>query len=186
MLVGNGALVVTAIELLEIKFSTGSFAGPETQIVGGRSVETRNWDIIGNRLDNLTTLPGARLLALRILEFSDMAVELNLRLLASLFLTAVSWTYIYNDIMSGKLPRIEIKPVIGYLDLVSINNFLLENTIAVSQTITPSRVIEGRQGVQEASSQSTQTTISKRSIMLLVDNVFDTETEILKTTCKLC
>jgi hypothetical protein len=77
-LVCNGALIVTAVEFLEVEFSTGSFAGPQTQIVGSRSVEARNWDIISDCFNNLTTFPGASLLALRILEFSDMAVELNL------------------------------------------------------------------------------------------------------------
>ena len=85
------------------------------------------------------------MLSLRILEFSDVAVELDLQLLTSRFLVAVSWTYIYNDIMSGEFPRIEIEPVIGNFNLVAINNLLLENTIAVSQSVTPSRVIEGRQ-----------------------------------------
>jgi hypothetical protein len=84
--------------------------------------------------------------------------------------------------MSWEFPGIEIKPVVRNLNLVPVNNFLLEDTIAVSQSITPSWVVEGCQGVQETSSQSTETTISKCSIVLLVDNVFDTETKILKTT----
>jgi hypothetical protein len=86
--------------------------------------------------------------------------------------------------MSWKLPRIEVKPVIRNLNLVPIHNFLFENTITVSQSITPSWVVEGRQRVQKTSSQSTETTVSKGSIVLLVDNIFNTETKVRKTACK--
>jgi hypothetical protein len=78
LLICDGALVVTAVEFLEIEFSTGSFAGPETQIVGSSSIESRNWDIIGDSLYDFTTFPGTALLTLRILKFSYMAVELDL------------------------------------------------------------------------------------------------------------
>jgi uncharacterized protein YfaP (DUF2135 family) len=81
-LICNGALVVAAIELLEVELATGSFARPETQIVGSRSVKSRDWDIIGDSLDDLTTFPGATLLTLRVLVFSDMAVELDLKLVS--------------------------------------------------------------------------------------------------------
>jgi hypothetical protein len=56
-LICNGALVVAAIELLEVELATGGFARPETQIVSSRSVESRDWDIIGDSLDDLTTFP---------------------------------------------------------------------------------------------------------------------------------
>ena len=78
LLVCNRTLVVTAVKFLEIEFSTGSFAGPETQIVGSSSIESRNWDIIGDSLYDFTTFPGTALLTLRILKFSYMAVELDL------------------------------------------------------------------------------------------------------------
>lgn len=152
MLVCNGTLVVTAVKFLEIEFSTGSFAGPETQIVGSRSIKSRNWDIIGDSLDDFTTFPGTALLTLRILILSYMAVELDLLVISVSQLGQCGETHIYNNIMSWKLPWIEVKPVIGDLNLVSIHNLLLKNTISVSQSITPSWVVEGRQRVQETSS----------------------------------
>jgi hypothetical protein len=82
LLVCNRTLVVTAVKFLEIEFSTGSFAGPETQIVGGMSIESRNRDIVGHSFDDLTTFPGTALLTLRILEFSHMAVELDLMVIS--------------------------------------------------------------------------------------------------------
>jgi hypothetical protein len=121
------------------------------------------------------------LLALRILVFSDMAIELNLETISMFRSCGRGETYIHNDIVSWKFPRIEVKPVIRNLNLVSVHNFLLENTIAISQSITPCRVVERRKGVQETSSQSAETSISKRSIVLLVNDVFDAETEVVET-----
>lgn len=95
-------------------------------------------------------------------------------------------TYINDNIVSWKLPRIEVKPVIGHLDLVTIHNFLLEDSISVSQPVTPSWVVEGGERVQETGSQSTQTTISKSSIVLLIDDVLDAETKLGKTLYAMC
>jgi hypothetical protein len=80
----------------------------------------------------------------------------------------------------GEFPRIEVKPVVRNLNLVAINNLLLEDTISVSQSISPSWVVERSQGIEEASSQSTEATISKCSIVFLVDDILDSETQIRK------
>lgn len=82
--------------------------------------------------------------------------------------------------MSGELPWVEIEPVIWNLDLVSIHNFLLENTISVSQTVTPRGVVEGGHGVQKAGRQSTETSVSESSIVFLTDDILDAETEIVE------
>ena len=82
--------------------------------------------------------------------------------------------------MPREFPRIEVKPVIRNLNLVAINNLLLEDTISVSQSISPSWVVERSQGIEEASSQSTEATISKCSILFLVDDILDSETQIRK------
>lgn len=37
----------------------------------------------------------------------------------------------YDDIVPWELPRIEVKPVIRHLDLVSIDQLLLEDTISI-------------------------------------------------------
>lgn len=124
------------------------------------------------------------MLALCVLVFSDMAIELNLEAISMFCSRGRRETNIHNDIVSWKFPGIEVKPVIRNLNLVSVHNFLLENTIAISQSITPCRVIERRKGVQETSSQSAETSISERSIMLLVNDVLDAETKVIETTWK--
>lgn len=86
--------------------------------------------------------------------------------------------------MSWEFPRIEIKPVIGNLDLVAIHDFLLEDTISVSQSVSPGRNVERSHGVQETSSQATKTTIAKSSIVLLLNDVLNAETKFGETLCE--
>ena len=63
------------------------------------------------------------------LEYSlvlpDVSIELNVN----------------GDVMSGKLPGIEIEPVIRYLNLITIDDLLFEDTIFIAQAVPPSRVI---------------------------------------------
>lgn len=86
--------------------------------------------------------------------------------------------------MTGELPRVEVQPVVGDFNLVAVNDFLLENTVAVSQTVTPGREVERGQTVEEASGQSTKTAVSEGSVVFLGDDIFNAKTEIGKTSCR--
>src|SRR5690349_7378970 len=77
-------------------------------------------------------------------------------------------SYIHSHIVSRELPGVEIKPVVWNLDLVPINDFLLEDAVPVSQTVAPSRLVQGRKTVEEAGSETTKTAISERRIMFLL------------------
>ena len=85
--------------------------------------------------------------------------------------------------MSRKLPRIEVKPVVRHFDLIAIYDLLLEDSIAISETISPGWVVERCERIQETGSQSTKTAITKSSIVLLLDDIFDTEAKICETLC---
>jgi hypothetical protein len=91
-------------------------------------------------------------------------------------LSCSTGTYINLDIMSRKLPWIEVKPVIWDLDLISINNLLLENAVSVTETITPGGIVEGRQAVEKACCKTAQATVAQCSIMFLLNDVLDSET----------
>jgi hypothetical protein len=91
-------------------------------------------------------------------------------------------TYINSDVVSWELPGVEVEPVIRHLDLVSIDNFLLENAISISETVPPSGVVEGGQTVEETGSESTKTAVTQRSVILLCDDIFDSEAELSKTS----
>lgn len=180
-LVINLPLVITAIELLEVEFSACCFARPETQVVHNRSVEPWNGNIICSSLHNFSPFPFSVTLAILVVILPNLAVELNLQILASkchFQVLSLEISYIDNNIMSGELPRVKVQPVIRNLNLVSIHNLLLKNTITISQPITPSGIIERCQTIQKACRKTTKTTITKRSIMFLFDNILNPEAQI--------
>lgn len=84
----------------------------------------------------------------------------------------------------GDLPWVEVEPVVGNLNLITVDNLLLEDTVAVPQTVAPGWVVEGCKTVQEASSETTQATVAQSSIMLLLNNVLNAETKLGKTSCR--
>lgn len=69
--------------------------------------------------------------------------------------------------MSRKLPGVEIQPVIGDLDLISIHNFLLEDSVSIAKPISPRRIIQSSHTVKETCRKSAKTTVSKSSVVLL-------------------
>jgi len=112
-----------------------------------------------------------------------MAEELNLYLIscASIMIRCCV-TYIDCDVVPGELPGVKVKPVVRHLNLIPIDNFLLENTISISKTITPGGVVERGQTVKETRSQSAKTTVTQRSIVLLSDDILNSESKLSKTS----
>lgn len=84
--------------------------------------------------------------------------------------------------MPGELPRVEVEPVIWDLDLITIDNFLLEDAVLVTKTITPGRVVERSKTVEEAGGQSAEAAITKSCIMFLGDDILDPETKVGETS----
>lgn len=67
------------------------------------------------------------------------------------------------------------------LYLVAIYDFLLEDTISVSKAVSPSRVIERGHTVEETSRKSSKTAITESSIMLLINDILNSESKIGET-----
>lgn len=82
--------------------------------------------------------------------------------------------------MTRELPRVEVEPVVWDLDLVTVDDLLLEDTVSVTQTVAPRGVVERGETVQEAGSQTAQTTVAQSGVVLLLDNVLDTEAQTLE------
>ena len=101
-----------------------------------------------------------------VLVSRDMTVELN----------------VHRDIMPRKFPRIEVQPIIWYLYLVAVDNFLLENTISISQAISPGRVIQCSHAVEETCSQPAETTIAEGCVMLLGYDILNSEPQVFQTS----
>jgi hypothetical protein len=62
--------------------------------------------------------------------------------------------------------------------LIPIDNLLLEDAISVPQTVAPGRIVQRGEAVKEASRKPPQATVAKRCVVLLLDDVFDAETEV--------
>jgi hypothetical protein len=71
-----------------------------------------------------------------------------------------------------------IKPKVWNFSLISIFNDLLENTIVVSNTITPSWNFKGSERIDEACGESSKTTITKGSISFLFIELLEIITHI--------
>ena len=179
MLITDGGFVFTRVELLEVELAFGSFGRPQPEVVGCWSLKSRDRNIISDCVDYLAALPDCNVLAVfipvspsvhrhcfdraSILVSRDIAVELN----------------VHSDIVPGKFPRVEVQPIIWYFYLESVDNLLLEDTISVTQAISPSRVIERGHAVKKTCSQPAKTAVTKSSVMLLRYDVFDSEAQVL-------
>ena len=92
----------------------------------------------------------------------------------------MSTTHINRHIMTGELPRVKVKPVIGDLHLVPIDNLLLENSILVPQTVSPGREVQRCQAVEETGGKSAEAAIAESGVVLLLNNILDAESKIRK------
>ena len=82
---------------------------------------------------------------------------------------------VHSDIVPRKLPRVEVQPIIWYLDLISVDDFLLEDTISVTQAIPPSRIIQRSHAVKKTRSQPAEAAVAESSVMLLGYDILDSE-----------
>ena len=79
LLVCHRALVVSTVELLEVKLPTGSFARPQSQVVGRWRSIAGDWHVVGHSLDSLATLPVRNGSAILVGGLLNVAVKLNLQ-----------------------------------------------------------------------------------------------------------
>ncbi len=168
LLVRHGALVLAAVELLEIEFAARGLARPQPQVVGRRSPVTRNRHIVGDGCDRLAAVPSSHGPARTVRLLANLAIEL----------------YVHGHVVPGELPGVKVEPVVGDFDLVSVDDLLLEDAVTVSQTVAPGRKVERGQAVEEAGGKSAETSISQSGIMFLFNDVLNAETQVGKTSCR--
>lgn len=87
-------------------------------------------------------------------------------------------TYIYSNVVSWEFPGVKVEPVIGNLNLVTVDDFLLEDAISVPQAVAPGGVAQGSQAVEEARREPAEAAVSEACIMLLLNDVFDPEAKV--------
>ena len=78
LLLGDGALVISVVELLKVKLAAGSFAGPQAEVVGGRGGVAGDGYVVGDGRDSLAALPAGYELARVVGLLADVSVELDL------------------------------------------------------------------------------------------------------------
>jgi hypothetical protein len=123
------------------------------------------WHVKSNGLNNLTVLPRALLLALVVLPAVDVAVELHVN----------------DNVVTLELPGVEVEPVVWHFDLITVNDLLLEDTVTVTQPVSPGRVVERGHGVEEAGGEASETAVAERSVVLLGDDIFHAEAKVGET-----
>lgn len=78
LLVCDCAFIITIVEFGEIKFASRCLARPKSQVVRCWSRVARNRDIVGNGINNVTTLPDADGLTVLSGLLANLAIELDL------------------------------------------------------------------------------------------------------------
>mmetsp|Transcript_11096 Transcript_11096/g.18807 ORF Transcript_11096/g.18807 Transcript_11096/m.18807 type:complete len:209 (+) Transcript_11096:2189-2815(+) len=72
-----------------------------------------------------------------------------------------------------------LQPVVWALDLLSISDLLVEHSVRVTESITPSGHVKSGQGVHETGSEASQSSVSKTSISFLVIDGLEVSTEVV-------
>jgi hypothetical protein len=70
-------LVLTRVELGEVKLAVRRLARPQAEVVGCSCTVAGDWGVVRDCCHVLSVFPHADLLSTLILVFSDVAVELN-------------------------------------------------------------------------------------------------------------
>jgi len=157
-------VLILTVELLKIE-DGGRGSAPETEVDGVHGAEARDRSIVGSGDDDVSAVPDVTELA-----FPHDGVHMTAKLHAIV------------DITTADLPRIAlVQPVVRKLSLLTVDDGLLEHTELVTDTITPSRIVEGGERVQEASGKTAKTTITKSRILLLVIEVLKLGTKSVES-----
>lgn len=180
MLITYGGFVIARVELLEVELAFGSFGRPQAEIVRGCSLIAWDWDIVRDCIDNFAALPDCNILAIfipvissvklchldqtSILVSGDMTIELD----------------VHSDIVPGKFPWVEVQPIVWYLYLVSVDDFLLEDAISITQTISPGGIIQRSHAVKKTRSQPAESAVAESGVMFLGYDILDSESKIFK------
>lgn len=179
-MIAYGGFVFARVELLEVELAFGSFGRPQAEIVRGCSLIAWDWDIVRDCIDNFAALPDCNILAVfipvkssvklccvgqtSILVSGNMAIELN----------------VYSDIVPRKFPRVKVQPIVWYLYLISVDDFLLEDAISITQTIAPGGIVQRSHTVKKTRSQPAESAVTESSVMFLRYNILDSESEVFK------
>mmetsp|Transcript_41521 Transcript_41521/g.96930 ORF Transcript_41521/g.96930 Transcript_41521/m.96930 type:complete len:774 (+) Transcript_41521:686-3007(+) len=88
-----------------------------------------------------------------------------------------------RDVKALDLPGVAVRqPRVGELDLDAILDALLEHTVLITDTVAPSRQVEGGHRVEEAGGEAAEATVAEGCVLLLVDHVLEVVPNLLKSS----
>ena len=157
-------IVITTIECIQRELLL-RLCIPHHQGIYDAVVISHDWHIIWHRQYGIVVLMNELGIAVRLLLCTYISAELHL--------TGIFRTLQFEWVTVAQ-------PVIRHLMLVSVHDLLFEHTIVVMDTCTIGRIAKGGQRIQEAGSQSTQTTVTKSRIRLFILNGIDVVTQFIQ------
>lgn len=83
--------------------------------------------------------------------------------------------------IDSDLPWVEVKPIVRNFNLVSVNNFLTEDAVAVTKSVAPGRIVQSCERVEETSGKTTKATVAQCCISFLLDDVLHAESKVTET-----
>mmetsp|Transcript_54176 Transcript_54176/g.137641 ORF Transcript_54176/g.137641 Transcript_54176/m.137641 type:complete len:385 (+) Transcript_54176:1553-2707(+) len=163
LLRSSGLQILALVEGLKIHLLCRK-GPPETQADAIIGAVARHRVVIGHGLQHFAPTPAGALLAILPIAL-HMAAE----------------AHGVGHILAGNLEAVLLrKPIVRHLNLATIHDLLLEETVVVADSVAPKRQILRRARVQEASRQATQATVAERRVRLIVIELLQFEAQVLQ------
>ena len=141
---GVGQGIVAAVEGLKVKVLLNRLCGPDAQLVDGLAGITHYGNVIGDGQDVLRVHRAVERAAV-LLKALNMATKLDG----------------HGLVLTADLPGIAVgEPLVGGLDLATVNDFLLKQAVAVAHAVAVAGDALGCHGIQEARCQTAQATVA--------------------------
>ena len=161
----NSLHVITLVKGVKLEV-VDSFRIPYTQGIYNSISITDDWNIKRHSAYRLVILLNKRI-------FSGCRIVLYVHISAKFYFLCIFRT--------AQLKRIAVfQPVIRNLYLITIFNFLLKHTVAVTNPAAVCTISQSRQRIQETCRKSSQTAVSERRIRLLILDHIQIQSQLLQ------
>mmetsp|Transcript_42557 Transcript_42557/g.106218 ORF Transcript_42557/g.106218 Transcript_42557/m.106218 type:complete len:307 (+) Transcript_42557:3078-3998(+) len=143
---------LATVEGMEVKLLAGT-RFPESEVDGVVRVESRDGVVVRHGLHDLAARPAVPLATLVVLVSVHVTVE----------------PHGVGDVGSLDFPWVGgDEPVVRVLHLTALDDLLLEDAVRVPDAVAPDGIVERGHGVEEAGSQTAQTAIAQRRVVLVL------------------
>ena len=166
----NCIVVITFVEGVQVKVYD-RLCVPDTKCIYNIVVITCDRHIVRNSLYCLISLMDKFILVLHRIPLNTyVSAEMNF----------------FCILRTTELEGIAVlQPVIRYLYLITVTDLLLEHTITVTDSASVCTVVESCKRIQKACCQSSESTVSKSRIRLLVFDAVNVKSKLLKSLLNL-